>query len=697
MPDTFGVYDDMKVWEYLDFFARCYGITADRRRRVVADLLELVDLGVKRDAYVVDLSRGMQQRLCLAHALVHDPAVLLLDEPASGLDPRARVELRELLRELRALGKTIIISSHILPELEELCTSVAIIDRGRVLAAGRVADIEQRLRQGAVMRAHVLGDPATVDRAVAGSRSRGGRRDPASGWAHRDRLPRRRRRRVASPGRGDRRGLPRRHVRPFRERPRRALPPGHRTRRADRAGGRGCGCGWERRMSASTAPMARSRAAAAAVRRRRRLAGGIAAIGTKELRGRMRGRRAFLILTGYLVLLGVFAWMVFLYLERYYSQALGTLPTASAEIGRGIFGALMLLETMLVALLAPAVTAGAISGERERQTLGMLAATPISSLAIVVGKLLSALTYVFLLIAASIPLTALVFVFGGVGPDDVVRGYAVLLVTAIGFGAVGLACSAIMRRTQAAIIVAYAIVLVVTMGTRGMFLFWLQMNQVGGGVTRDVAPGLVQSAHPPEALMWLNPFFAQLDVICGTETGFSETCRLMSETTGRDLFGVGVTLDTKGGTDEAPPPVNVQPVPDAPVDGGVLERPAQGALVGPLPGTVLVVAEARRDVSITVDDEPPLDDTTGEGGGVTAPFGTLRDTLWPQFAASWLAISALLTLVSVQLVAPTRRWRHTCPAAAGRAPGVPRDTASRSLRSWVDPPETHGPIDLPGS
>src|SRR6185369_15814103 len=108
------------------------------------------------------LSRGMQQRLCLAHALVHDPKVLLLDEPASGLDPRARVELRELLRELRSLGKTIVISSHILPELEELCTSVAIVDHGRVLAQGRVADIERRLRYGAVMRVAVLGGPESV-------------------------------------------------------------------------------------------------------------------------------------------------------------------------------------------------------------------------------------------------------------------------------------------------------------------------------------------------------------------------------------------------------------------------------------------------------------------------------------------------------------------------------------------------------
>ncbi len=168
MPDAFGVYDDMKVWEYLDFFARCYGIPAAQRRRTIGDLLELVDLGTKRDSYVQTLSRGMQQRLCLAHALVHDPAVLLLDEPASGLDPRARVELRELLRELRSMGKTILISSHILPELEELCTSVAIVDRGQVLAQGRVAEIERRLRFGAVLRVRLLLEGDALEAARAG-------------------------------------------------------------------------------------------------------------------------------------------------------------------------------------------------------------------------------------------------------------------------------------------------------------------------------------------------------------------------------------------------------------------------------------------------------------------------------------------------------------------------------------------------
>jgi ABC-2 type transport system ATP-binding protein len=172
MPDAFGVYDDMKVWEYLDFFGRCYGLGPAQRKRMIGDLLELVDLAAKRDAYVLSLSRGMQQRLCLAHALVHDPQVLLLDEPASGLDPRARVELRELLRELRSLGKTIVISSHILPELEELCTSVAIVDRGRVLAAGTIAEIGQRLRVGEVLRVRVLGGADATESARAWFASR---------------------------------------------------------------------------------------------------------------------------------------------------------------------------------------------------------------------------------------------------------------------------------------------------------------------------------------------------------------------------------------------------------------------------------------------------------------------------------------------------------------------------------------------
>lgn len=159
MPDFFGVYEDMLVWEYLDFFARCYDLPASRRKPVIDDLLELVDLKGKREAYVQTLSRGMRQRLCLAHALVQDPQVLLLDEPASGLDPRARVEMRELLKELSAMGKTIILSSHILSELAELCTSVAIIERGKIAASGSLSDISKLMQAARQLTIQVLTDP----------------------------------------------------------------------------------------------------------------------------------------------------------------------------------------------------------------------------------------------------------------------------------------------------------------------------------------------------------------------------------------------------------------------------------------------------------------------------------------------------------------------------------------------------------
>src|SRR6188472_3381574 len=157
MPDFYGVYDDLRVWEYLDFFARCYGIAANRRPTMVGELLEIVGLTEKRQAYVETLSRGVRQRLCLAHTLVHDPTLLILDEPASGLDPRARVEMREILRELRSMGKTILVSSHILPELGEMCTGVAIIDHGRVLRSGRIDEIERSLRATALVRVEILG------------------------------------------------------------------------------------------------------------------------------------------------------------------------------------------------------------------------------------------------------------------------------------------------------------------------------------------------------------------------------------------------------------------------------------------------------------------------------------------------------------------------------------------------------------
>lgn len=158
MPDFFGVYDQFKTDEYLDFYGASYGIPLSERQKLIPQLLELVNLTDKKDAYVDVLSRGMKQRLCLARALIHDPEVLILDEPASGLDPRARIEMREILRELKSMGKTIMISSHILPELAEMCDEIGVINGGKLVATGRVEEIHQQLQANKVLRVLILQD-----------------------------------------------------------------------------------------------------------------------------------------------------------------------------------------------------------------------------------------------------------------------------------------------------------------------------------------------------------------------------------------------------------------------------------------------------------------------------------------------------------------------------------------------------------
>jgi ABC-2 type transport system ATP-binding protein len=158
MPDFFGVYDDMKVIEYLEFFAAAYRIKGPERRKKCDQVLDLVDLGYKRDALVTSLSRGMTQRLGLARVLLHEPQVLLLDEPASGLDPRARIEMRGLLKELRNMGKTILVSSHILPELADICNKIGIIEKGKLLFDGDVQSAIRRVRQHMVLDVKVAND-----------------------------------------------------------------------------------------------------------------------------------------------------------------------------------------------------------------------------------------------------------------------------------------------------------------------------------------------------------------------------------------------------------------------------------------------------------------------------------------------------------------------------------------------------------
>ncbi len=365
----------------------------------------------------------------------------------------------------------------------------------------------------------------------------------------------------------------------------------------------------------------------------------IVAVGVKELRGRVRGRRAFVVLTFYLLFLGGFAWAWELVAEQRYVQT-STLEGASAAfasslVGQEVFGALILIETLLVVFLAPAFTAGSISLEREKQTLDMLTATPISSLAIVIGKLLSALAYVFLLIAASIPLTALVFVFGGVGPDDVIRAYAVLIVSAIGLGSLGLFISAIMQRTQGATVVTFFMVLFLTLGTMFSVLFW---NTMAGVSSTGFASGTIGAAgssglgpikgRAPQALLWFNPFAAQYDVICGTSDGYGGWCsRLNTVTNGAISVGGGA-----------------------------------GSLVTPIsvPGTGFNGGGS----AVTEPASKPVDGPAGTGLTATdpQPFGVRRDTFWPRSLQAWGVMSVIFILASVQLVSPTRRWRILRPS-----------------------------------
>lgn len=361
------------------------------------------------------------------------------------------------------------------------------------------------------------------------------------------------------------------------------------------------------------------------------------AIGVKELRGRMRGRRAFVILTVYLILIGGFAWMSEIVQEKLYAGAFANQATfASAAIGRSVFGAILLLETLLVVVLTPGFTAGAISLEREKQTLDMLATTPISSLAIVIGKLLSALVYVFILVLASIPLSALVFVFGGVAWDDVMRGYIVLLATAVGIGSVALFFSALVRRTQAATILSYFAVLAATLGSLFVFSFW---STIGSTVTFAPDGSTQVSGGPPEAIMYLNPYVAQADVLCGAGDG--------ADALDRNLTFCGRVSSITGSNPFAFPAPVTNP--------GVKVDPGFGAVnVGDCPANARCAAIGF-DVAI---DQGEI-------------FGVQRDTFWPKSVGAWLVIAFIFTLLSVQLVTPTRRWRPRLPGFLRR----------RSLRS----------------
>jgi len=358
---------------------------------------------------------------------------------------------------------------------------------------------------------------------------------------------------------------------------------------------------------------------------------GITAIGVKELRGRMRGKRAFISITVYVILVAGFAWMVGRILEENAQNQIAFNPgfnatIQSASIGRGIFIALMVLQTLMILVLAPASTAGTISSEREKQTLDLLAVTPISSVAIVVGKLLSALTWVFVLILASIPVTALVFVYGGVAPDDVIRGYTMLFVTAIAFGALGTFFSSLVRRSGAATGLTFVAVLVSTVG---LSFIWVFMNATATSVF---------AKRPPEALFYLNPFVAQADVACGAEGSGSSWCGIIDTITGTfGDFGVPV-----------------------PGDDGVFEKgavPVAVPAVGFARGPLVIDTVGVNDV--VVNDRVVGDVIAGD------PLAAGRDRYWPRSALTLMLLAVGFTAAAVQLVTPTRRWRP-------RLPGIPR-------------------------
>ena len=376
-----------------------------------------------------------------------------------------------------------------------------------------------------------------------------------------------------------------------------------------------------------------------------RVAGGVTAIGVKELRGRMRGRRAFVILTIYLTLLAGFALMVERIIEAQFSSGFGgTSFQASPAIGQGLFAATLMLMTLQVAFLAPSSTAGAISLEREKQTLELLVTTPISSFAIVVGKLLSALIYVFLLIAASIPLMAAVFVFGGVGPDDVLKAYVVLIVTAIGLGSFGILCSSIVRRTTASTAITIFGVLAITIGTLFILGFWQAVTGFDQNGNRKPGPLGIRSPAP---LAWINPFIAEADVLCGTETSFGGGwCGIVS----------GLVPTNEGVVFTNDPGVGVPAMP-VPVPVGVPEK-------GFAPGAGVAVDQA---TAIAMKRAIAQGDATGPD---QQQFGVARDTLWTRSVATWLVLSAIFIALSVQAVSPTRRWRLRGRGRPAKAPSA---------------------------
>ncbi len=356
----------------------------------------------------------------------------------------------------------------------------------------------------------------------------------------------------------------------------------------------------------------------------------VSAVGTimiKELRSRMRGRRAFVVLTLYLAILALITYGAYVVVSPAARQAAGVQggfglgqANASALVGQSIFSVLSVFQVIMVSMIAPAFTAGQISLEREKQTLDLLITTPLRPGAIIVGKLLTALAFVVLMIVAAVPICAIVLMYGGASVEDIVRQQLVLLAVAIGFGTIGIFASALMRRTQAATVLTYGVVLALTLGSAMVYAFWDQVASNDNGFITTSTP------QAPEQLRYLNPMIGMLDVVSAVEaSGPTQFTRALYELFGEDL-STGRAVDVCNEFE--------CPAPDFPADDGGI----------------------------------------GAGGG----FGATSSSgyWWPRVTISFLLVAVVLTVLSMRLVVPVgmrgllrRRTRHADPMPAG-APAI---------------------------
>jgi len=415
-------------------------------------------------------------------------------------------------------------------------------------------------------------------------------------------------------------------------------------------------------MTAATSPLASARRGVA-----REFGAAVRTIMVKELRGRFRGRRAFVVLTIYLGLLALLAYGTYVLIAPTARQAsqFGGAPNASASIGIGIFTVLSFFQLLLVCFIAPAFTTGAISLEREKQTLDLLISTPLRPGAIVVGKLLAALAYVGLMILAAIPISAIVFMYGGATVDDLVRQQVVLLVTALGLGAIGLFFSAMIKRTQAATVLTYCAVLVLTIGTVLIWVFFSILAQ------RD-AVGV--SRRAPEQILWVNPALAMIDVVAGTEAGnLGGWSSFLSQITGEQITNAGGGVVCNG---------NVCFQTD---DKGNVIGPGSSLPGGPLGGVQVA------DIACPPDMPP---EKCVASGGQPIAAGQPPSAIghfWPRYSISFAVIAVLATLFSMRLVVPAgmrfvfRRARSQAVAAATHPPG-PASGESATPAAVIDGP-----------